>query len=128
MPDQPLDDYLARGPWYLCEATSAIRAGSKRRCVLCDNLLIREGAMKSQQVLLAVVVAAAAGAVLGVLFAPSKYSGMGKRMGQRGTNSVEFDSEEFGEFASAETEEYNALKEGTRAWVERQKENATPAF
>jgi gas vesicle protein len=80
--------------------------------------------MRSGKVLLGVVVGAAVGAILGVLFAPAKGSVTRKRIARRGTDYAEDAKEKFNEYIDAITEEYDTIKEGAMDLVNKGKEKA----
>jgi gas vesicle protein len=80
--------------------------------------------MSSGKVLLYIVVGAAVGAVLGVLFAPAKGSVTRKRITRRGTDYAEDVKEKFNEYIDAITEEYDTIKEGAMDLVDKGKEKA----
>lgn len=75
--------------------------------------------MKSGNVLLGVAVGAAAGAILGMLFAPAKGSATRKRIARKGTEYAEDVKEKV---IDAVTEEYDVVKEGAMDLVEKGKE------
>jgi gas vesicle protein len=77
--------------------------------------------MSSGKVLLGIVVGAAVGAVLGVLFAPAKGSVTRKRIARRGTDYAEAVKENLNEYINAITEEYDTIKEGAMDLVHKGK-------
>jgi gas vesicle protein len=80
--------------------------------------------MSSGKVLLGVVVAAAVGAVFGMLYAPAKGSATRKRIIRRGTDCAENVNEKLNEYTDVITEEYDTLKESARDLVDKGKEKA----
>ncbi|MCX6143638.1 MAG: YtxH domain-containing protein [Ignavibacteriales bacterium] len=80
--------------------------------------------MDSRKILIGVVAGAAAGAILGMLFAPAKGSAMRKRIAQKGTDYAEDAKEKFNEYVDALAEEYDTVKEGALDWVDKGKEKA----
>jgi gas vesicle protein len=80
--------------------------------------------MSSGKVLLGFVIGAAAGAVLGVLFAPAKGSVTRKRIARRGKDYAENVSNKLNEYVNAVTEEYDTIKEGAMDLVDKGKKKA----
>jgi gas vesicle protein len=80
--------------------------------------------MTSGKVLLGVVTGAAAGAVLGLLFASAKGSATRKRMARKGTDCAEDVQETLNEYIDATTEEYDTIKKGAMDLVDKAKKNA----
>lgn len=80
--------------------------------------------MSSGKVLLGVVAGAAAGAVLGMLFAPGKGSTTRKRIAQTGSDYSEVAKDKFNEYVDAATEEYDTIKKGTMDLVDNGKKKA----
>ena len=90
-----------------------------------ERVLLNEGkVMSSGKVLLTFVVGAAAGAALGVLFAPAKGSVTRKRMARRGADYVEDAREKLKVYIDTVSEEFDTVKEGAKDWVGRGKEKA----
>jgi gas vesicle protein len=79
--------------------------------------------MKSGKVMLGTVIGVAAGAVLGMLFAPAKGSAMRKRVARQVTGSAEDVQENLSEYVDATTEEYDTLKKGAMDLVDKAKKN-----
>jgi gas vesicle protein len=75
--------------------------------------------MKPGKVLLGVTVGAVAGAILGMLFAPTKGSVTRKRIARRGTAYAEDVKEKI---IDTVTEEYDIVKEGAMDLIEKGKE------
>jgi gas vesicle protein len=80
--------------------------------------------MSSKKVLLSIVIGAAAGAILGVLFSPAKGSVTRKRITRRSTDCAEDAKEKFSEYIDAITEEYDTIKESVIDLVDKGKEKA----
>jgi gas vesicle protein len=80
--------------------------------------------MSSAKVLLGFVIGVAAGAVLGVLFAPAKGSVTRKRIARRGKDYAENVNDKLNEYADVVTEEYDTIKEGAMDLVEKGKKKA----
>ncbi len=80
--------------------------------------------MSSGKVLLAFVAGAAAGAVLGMLFAPAKGSMTRKRIARKGTEYSDDVKGKFNESIDALTEKYDVVKEGAMDLVEKGKGKA----
>jgi gas vesicle protein len=80
--------------------------------------------MSAGRVLLGVVAGAAAGAIVGMIFAPAKGSATRKRIAQRGTDYAEEAKEKFSEYIDALAEEYDTVKEGAMDWAEKGKDKA----
>jgi gas vesicle protein len=68
--------------------------------------------MSSGKVLLYVAAGAAAGAILGMLFAPAKGSATRRRIARRGADFAEDVKEKFNESIDALTKGYDTVKEG----------------
>ena len=80
--------------------------------------------MRSGKVVLGAVVGVAAGAVLGLLFAPGKGAAIRKKMAQKGTDYVEDVQENLSEYIDGATEEYDSIKKGAADFVDKAKKNA----
>jgi gas vesicle protein len=80
--------------------------------------------MRSGKVLLGTVVGVAAGAVLGLLFAPAKGSATRKRMARKATGYAEDVQENLNEYIEAATEEYGTVKKGAMDLIGKAKKNA----
>ncbi len=80
--------------------------------------------MKSGKVVLSAVVGVAAGAVLGMLFAPAKGSATRKRVAGKITDYAEDVQENLNEYIDATTEEYDTIKKGAVSLVNKGKEKA----
>jgi gas vesicle protein len=90
-----------------------------------EKFLTKESeAMSSGKILLGVVVAAAVGAVFGMLYAPAKGSATRKRIARKGTDYAEDVKEKLNEYTDVITEEYDTLKEGGMDLVNKGKEKA----
>jgi gas vesicle protein len=83
--------------------------------------------MSAGKVLAGVVVGAAVGTALGVLFAPAKGSVTKKRIARRGTDCAEDVKEKFNEYVDSMTEEVNIIKEGAMDLVDKGKAIAASA-
>jgi gas vesicle protein len=80
--------------------------------------------MKSGKVVLGAIAGVAAGAVLGMLFAPAKGSAIRKRVARKITDSAEDAQENLNEYIDATTEEYDTIKKGAKDLVDNAKKNA----
>ena len=78
--------------------------------------------MSAKRVLIGVVAGAAAGAVLGVLFAPAKGSATRKKIARRGAEYAEEAKEKLDESIDALTEGYDTIKEGALDLIGQGKE------
>lgn len=81
--------------------------------------------MKSSKLFLGAVVGLAAGAVLGILFAPQKGSKTRKKIAEKGNDYVEELSEKFNDMVSTLTQKMNTLQEEAAALVEKGKSAVT---
>jgi gas vesicle protein len=79
----------------------------------------RNETMSTGRVLLGIIVGAAVGAVLGVLFAPAKGSVTRKRIARRGTDYAEDVREKLNEYIDVITEDYDTIKEGAMDLVNK---------
>ena len=73
--------------------------------------------MSSGKLFVGVVAAAAAGVMLGMLFAPRKGSATRKLITRTGEEYAEDAKNKFSEYIDAVTEDYDTFKEGTADWV-----------
>jgi gas vesicle protein len=80
--------------------------------------------MSSGKILLCVVVAAAVGAVFGMLYAPAKGSATRKRIVRRGTECAEDVNEKLNEYSDVVTEEYDTVKKAATDLVDKAKKKA----
>jgi gas vesicle protein len=80
--------------------------------------------MRSGKVVLGAIVGVAAGAVLGLLFAPAKGSATRKRIARKGTDFAEDVKENLNEYIDATTEGYDTIKKGTMDLIDKAKETA----
>jgi gas vesicle protein len=80
--------------------------------------------MSSGKVLLCIAAGAAAGAILGMLFAPAKGSVTRRRVAQKGTGYAEDVKDKFTGYIDALTEEYDTVKEGALNLVDKGKKKA----
>ena len=80
--------------------------------------------MKSGKVLLGAIAGVAAGAVLGLLFAPAKGSATIKRVARKVSDSAEDVQENLNEYIDATSEGYNTVKKGAMDLVDKAKKNA----
>ncbi len=68
--------------------------------------------MSAGKVLLGIAAGAAAGATLGLLFAPAKGETTRKRIAEKSAGYAEDVKEKFGEYIDVLAEDYNIVKEG----------------
>lgn len=87
----------------------------------------RSDTMSSKKVMIGAVVGVAAGAVLGLLFAPAKGSMMRQRMARKVTESAEDVQESLSEYVDAAAEEYGSIKQGAVEFVDKAKKKAATA-
>jgi gas vesicle protein len=80
--------------------------------------------MNSKKIFFGVIIGAAVGAVLGVLYSPAKGSITRKKIARRGTDYAEDAKEKFNEYIDAVTDEYDAIKEEAMDLVNKGKEKA----
>jgi gas vesicle protein len=80
--------------------------------------------MSSGKVLLGIVAGAAAGAIVGMLIAPTKGSATRKKLARKGTEYAEDAKETINKYVDTLADEYETVKEGARDLVERGKEKA----
>jgi gas vesicle protein len=83
-----------------------------------------ERSMISKQVFFGVIAGAAAGAIVGMLFAPAKGSVTRRRIVRKGTEYAEDAKKTFDKYTDALSDEYTAIKEGAKDWVEKGKDKA----
>ncbi|NUO00578.1 MAG: YtxH domain-containing protein [Saprospiraceae bacterium] len=77
--------------------------------------------MNSTKVLLGVLVSVAAGATLGILFAPDKGSSTRKKISQKSNDYVSEVEGKFNEFINAITQKFESVKKETTQMVENGK-------
>ena len=80
--------------------------------------------MDTGKVLLGVVAGAAAGAIVGMLFAPAKGTVTRRRIARRSAEYAEEAKDKFNEYVDALAEEYETVREGAMDWVDKGKEKA----
>ena len=77
--------------------------------------------------MLGAVVGVAAGAVLGLLFAPGKGSELRKRLTRKGSNYAEDAQENLNEYIDTTAEVYDTVKDGAAGLVDKAKKNVASA-
>ena len=82
--------------------------------------------MSAGNVMLGIVIGAAVGATLGVLYAPAKGSVTQKRIARRGEEYGEEVKEKFNGYIDDITEKYDTIKNGALELVGKGKEKAAP--
>jgi gas vesicle protein len=88
---------------------------------------LRRKAMSLGKVMLGFVATVAAGAALGVLFAPAKGSVTRKRIARRGTDYSDDVKEKFNSYIDTISEEYESIKNGVMDLVDKRKEKVVVA-
>ncbi len=83
--------------------------------------------MSAGKVFFGAVAGFAAGAVLGVLFAPAKGTVTRKRLSQKATNYADDVKEKFSEYVDAITEKYESIKDEAIEWAEKGKDKMDTA-
>jgi gas vesicle protein len=83
--------------------------------------------MSSKKVVIGAVVGVAAGAVLGLLFAPAKGAMTRQRMARKVANSAEDVQENLSEYIDATVEKYDSVKQGAVDLVDKAKKKAASA-
>ena len=83
--------------------------------------------MNLGKVMLGLVATIAAGAALGVLFAPAKGSITRKRIARRGTDYSDDVKEKFNSYIDTISEEYDSIKDGVMDLVDKRKEKVVMA-
>ncbi len=84
----------------------------------------RSKAMRLGKIVIGVIAGAAAGAVLGVLYAPLKGSMTRRRIARRGTDYANDAKEKFNEYIDVITDEYDTIKEEAMDLIGKGKEKA----
>jgi gas vesicle protein len=72
-------------------------------------------------VLIGVLAGVAAGALLGILFAPDKGSVTRRKIAKKGEDCADAVKEKFNDFIENVSEKYDNVKEGVSAFAEKQK-------
>ena len=93
--------------------------------ILFPTTIYRGDKMSSGKVMLGVVAGVAAGAVLGVLFAPAKGSTTRKSIARQGIDGAEDVQENLNEYVDATTEAYENIKKGAMDLVDKGKQKAS---
>jgi gas vesicle protein len=78
--------------------------------------------MDAGKVLLGIVAGAAAGAIVGMLFAPAKGSVTRRRIARKSAEYADEAKDKFNEYVDALAEEYDTVREGAMDWVDKGKE------
>jgi gas vesicle protein len=81
--------------------------------------------MSSGKIMLGVAAGVAAGAVLGVLFAPARGSATRKSIARKGIDGSENVQENLNDYIDATTEAYENIKKGALDLVDKGKETAS---
>jgi gas vesicle protein len=84
-------------------------------------IIINNIDMSSGKVLLGLLAGVAAGALLGVLFAPEKGSDTRKKLGKKGEEYADALKEKFNEFLDGITEKFDQVKEEVSGFAEQDK-------
>jgi gas vesicle protein len=88
------------------------------------NQIKKNNIMSTGKVFLGVLVGAAAGAVLGVLFAPAKGSAVRKEIYKKGESETDSLKEKFNAFVDAISEKFDKTKKDVADYEEQEKTNA----
>ncbi len=83
--------------------------------------------MSSKKVVIGAVVGVAAGAVLGLLFAPARGAMTRQRMARKVTDSAEDVQDSLSGYIDATTEGYGSIKKGAAEFVDKAKKKAASA-
>jgi gas vesicle protein len=95
--------------------------------IIANNQQERSEVMSSKKVMIGAVVGVAAGAVLGLLFAPAKGAMMRQKMARKITDRAEDIQESLGEYIDSTTEEFDSVKQGAMDLIETAKKKAASA-